>query len=471
MPGELNWLSAHELTKGYRKRKFSPVEVARAVIKHIASADRSINAMCLIDEEQAVASAKASERRWLRGKPKGGLDGVPALVKDILLTRGWPTLRGSRTIDPKQDWNDDAPSVARLKEQGSVLIGKTTTPEFGWKGVTDSPLTGVTRNPWNLSKTPGGSSGGSAAAIAAGYGPLSLGTDGGGSIRIPAGFSGIFGLKPSFGRVPAYPASPFGTVAHVGPMTRTVEDAAIMMNAISLPDSRDWLSLPYDKRDYVKNLNGGINGLKVAYSPGLGYAEVEPGIRRLVDRAAKSLAALGAKVDEIDPGFENPAPAFRVLWWSGVRALLSSLPEEKRRLLDPGLADVLEQSMSISLDEHLEAVKQRGALGSKMRQFMERYDLLITPSLPIAAFEAGKLQPDSELTGKWVDWTPFSFPFNLTQQPAASVPCGFTEEGLPAGLQIVGRMFDDWTVLRAAHTYEQAHEWADRRPSLVLATG
>jgi aspartyl-tRNA(Asn)/glutamyl-tRNA(Gln) amidotransferase subunit A len=441
------------------------------VIKHIASADRSINAMCLIDEEQAVASAKASERRWLRGKPKGGLDGVPALVKDILLTKGWPTLRGSRTIDPKQDWNDDAPSVARLKEQGAVLIGKTTTPEFGWKGVTDSPLTGVTRNPWNLSKTPGGSSGGSAAAIAAGYGPLSLGTDGGGSIRIPAGFSGIFGLKPSFGRVPAYPASPFGTVAHVGPMTRTVEDAAIMMNAISLPDSRDWLSLPYDKRDYVKNLKGGIKGLRVAYSPGLGYAEVEPGIRRLVDRAAKSLATLGAKVEEIDPGFEDPAPAFRVLWWSGARALLSSLPEEKRRLLDPGLADVLEQSMSISLDEHIEAVKQRGALGSKMRQFMERYDLLITPSLPIAAFEAGKLQPDSELTGKWVDWTPFSFPFNLTQQPAASVPCGFTEEGLPAGLQIVGRMFDDWTVLRAAHTYEQAHEWADRRPSLVLATG
>jgi aspartyl-tRNA(Asn)/glutamyl-tRNA(Gln) amidotransferase subunit A len=427
--------------------------------------------MCLIDEEQAVAAAKASERRWMRGKPKGGLDGVPALVKDILLTKGWPTLRGSRTIDPKQDWNDDAPSVARLKEQGAVLIGKTTTPEFGWKGVTDSPLTGVTRNPWNLSKTPGGSSGGSAAAIAAGYGPLSLGTDGGGSIRIPAGFSGIFGLKPSFGRVPAYPASPFGTVAHVGPMTRTVEDAAIMMNAISLPDSRDWLSLPYDKRDYVKNLKGGIKGLKVAYSPGLGYAEVEPGIRRLVDRAAKSLAALGAKVEEIDPGFEDPAPAFRVLWWSGARALLSSLPEEKRRLLDPGLADVLEQSMSISLDEHLEAVKQRGALGSKMRQFMERYDLLITPSLPIAAFEAGKLQPDSELTGKWVDWTPFSFPFNLTQQPAASVPCGFTEEGLPAGLQIVGRMFDDWTVLRAAYTYEQAHDWTDRRPSLVFATG
>jgi aspartyl-tRNA(Asn)/glutamyl-tRNA(Gln) amidotransferase subunit A len=471
VPGELNWLSANELSKGYRKRKFSPVEVTRAVIKHIASADRSINAMCLIDEEQAVASAKASERRWMRGKPKGGLDGVPALVKDILLTKGWPTLRGSRTIDPKQDWNDDAPSVARLKEQGAVLIGKTTTPEFGWKGVTDSPLTGVTRNPWNLSKTPGGSSGGSAAAIAAGYGPLSLGTDGGGSIRIPAGFSGIFGLKPSFGRVPAYPASPFGTVAHVGPMTRTVEDAAIMMNAISLPDSRDWLSLPYDKRDYVKNLKGGIKGLKVAYSPGLGYAEVEPGIRRLVDRAAKSLAALGAKVEEIDPGFEDPGPAFRVLWWSGARALLSSLPEEKRRLLDPGLADVLEQSMSISLDEHIEAVKQRGALGSKMRQFMERYDLLITPSLPIAAFEAGKLQPDSELTGKWVDWTPFSFPFNLTQQPAASVPCGFTEEGLPAGLQIVGRMFDDWTVLKAAHTYEQAHKWADRRPSLVFATG
>jgi aspartyl-tRNA(Asn)/glutamyl-tRNA(Gln) amidotransferase subunit A len=461
---ELNWLTASQLIKGYKKRKFSPVEATKAVLKQISSADKSINAMCLVDEGSALAAAKASERRWMRGKPKGALDGVPVLIKDLLLTKGWPTLRGSKTIAPEQEWNEDAPSVARLKEQGAVPIGKTTTPEFGWKGVTDSPLTGVTRNPWDLSKTPGGSSGGSAAGIAAGYGPLSLGTDGGGSIRIPAGFSGIFGLKPSFGRVPLYPLSPFGTLAHAGPMTRSVEDAAMMMNAISLPDGRDWLSLPFDKRDFVKNLKGGVKGLRIAFSPRLGTAAVEPEIARLVAKAAKSLSALGAKIEEADPGFDDPGPIFRVLWWSGVRGLAASLPKDKRRLLDPGLADVLEQSMSISLEEHLDAVKQRGALGTRMRQFMERYDLLITPSLPIPAFEAGRLQPDAELTSKWVDWTPFSYPFNLSQQPAASVPCGFTSAELPAGLQIVGKMFDDWTVLRAAHAYEQAHQWMERRP-------
>jgi aspartyl-tRNA(Asn)/glutamyl-tRNA(Gln) amidotransferase subunit A len=462
---ELNWLTASQLVKGYKKRKFSPVEAAKAVLKQISSVDKSINAMCLVDEGAALAAAKASERRWMRGQPKGALDGVPVLIKDLLLTKGWPTLRGSKTIAPEQQWNEDAPSVARLKEQGAVPIGKTTTPEFGWKGVTDSPLTGVTRNPWDLSKTPGGSSGGSAAGIAAGYGPLSLGTDGGGSIRIPAGFSGIFGLKPSFGRVPLYPLSPFGTLAHVGPMTRSVEDAAMMMNAISLPDSRDWLSLPFDKRDFVKTLKGGVKGLRIAFSPRLGNAAVEPEIAQLVAKAAKSLSALGAKVEEADPGFDDPAPIFRVLWWCGVRGLAASLPKEKRRLLDPGLADVVEQSMAITLEEHLDAVKQRGALGTRMRQFMERYDLLITPSLPIPAFEAGKLQPDdAELTSKWVDWTPFSYPFNLSQQPAASVPCGFTSAGLPAGLQIVGKMFDDWTVLRAAYAYEQAHEWMERRP-------
>jgi aspartyl-tRNA(Asn)/glutamyl-tRNA(Gln) amidotransferase subunit A len=463
---ELNWLSASQLIKGYKRGKLSPVEATKAVLKQIASADKSINAMCLVDEGSALAAAKASERRWIRGKPKGALDGVPALIKDLLLTKGWPTLRGSKTIEPKQEWNEDAPSVARLKEHGAVLIGKTTTPEFGWKGVTDSPLTGVTRNPWDLSKTPGGSSGGSAAGIAAGYGPLSLGTDGGGSIRIPAGFSGIFGLKPSFGRVPLYPLSPFGTLAHVGPMTRSVEDAAMMMNAISLPDNRDWLSLPHEERDFVKNLKGGVKGLKIAFSPRLGIQAVEPEIARLIEKAARSMSSLGAKVEETDPGFDDPGPMFRVLWWSGVRGLSASLPKDKRRLLDPGLADVLEQSMSISLEEHLDAVKQRGALGTRMRQFMERFDLLITPSLPIPAFEAGKLQPDAKLTSKWVDWTPFSYPFNLTQQPAASVPCGFTKAGLPAGLQIVGKMFDDWTVLRAAYAYEQVHDWMERRPKL-----
>ncbi len=462
---DLNWKSAAQLVKGYARKKFSPVEVTKACLAQIERHDEKLNAMVDVHGEEAIAQAKASEKRWAKGEPQGPVDGVPTLIKDLLLVRGWPTLRGSKTVNPDQPWDQDAPSVARLRECGAVFLGSTTTPEFGWKGVTDSPLTGITRNPWDLTKTPGGSSGGSSAAAAAGYAPLTLGTDGGGSIRIPAGFSGIFGHKPSFGRVPAYPLSPFGTVAHVGPMTRTVEDSCLMMNVISQPDARDWTSLPYDATDYTAKLSKGVKGLRVAFSPTLGYVEVNPQIAKLVKDAVKVLEDLGAKVEEADPGFEDPAPIFRVLWWSGARALLGALPAAKKKLLDPALADVVEQSLSISLDDYFTAVKERGALGSKMRQFMERYDLLITPSLPIPAFEAGQLQPGSaDATGKWVNWTPFSYPFNLTQQPAASVPCGFTREGLPAGLHIVGRMFDDRTVLRAAHAYEQATDWLSRRP-------
>ena len=421
--------------------------------------------MVAVHADEALAQAKASEKRWMRAEPQGPVDGVPTLVKDLLLVRGWPTLRGSRTIDKTQDWTDDAPSVARLRECGAVFLGSTTTPEFGWKGVTDSPLTGITRNPWDTTKTPGGSSGGSSAAAAAGYAPFTLGTDGGGSIRIPAGFSGIFGHKPSFGRVPAYPLSPFGTVAHVGPMTRSVEDACLMMNVIAQPDARDWTSLPWDGVDYTAKLEKGVKHLKIAYSPTLGYVNVDPEIARLVQDAVKVLADLGAEVDEVDPGFADPAPCFRTLWWSGARALLGKLPADKKKLLDPALADVVEQSMAISLDDYQDAVKARGALGSQMRQFMEGYDLLVTPTLPIPAFEAGKLAPAApDSTGKWVNWTPFSYPFNLTQQPAASVPCGFTAKGLPAGLHLVGRMFDDRTVLNAAHAYERATSWHKARP-------
>lgn len=462
---ELHWKSAAKLVKGYAKKKFSPVEVAEACLAQIERHDKALNAMVAVRAEEALAQAKASEKRWMKAEPQGPVDGVPTLVKDLLLVRGWPTLRGSLTIDRNQAWDQDAPSVARLRECGAVFLGATTTPEFGWKGVTDSPLTGITRNPWDTTRTPGGSSGGSSAAAAAGYAPLTLGTDGGGSIRIPAGFSGIFGHKPSFGRVPAFPLSPFGTVAHVGPMTRTVEDACLMMNVISQPDARDWTALPPDGVDYTAKLAKGVKGLKIAFSPTLGYVDVDPEIARLVKDAVRVLAELGAAVEEVDPGFVDPAPCFRVLWWSGARALLGRLPAEKKKLLDPALADVVEQSMAISLEDYQDAVKARGMLGSQMRQFMEGYDLLVTPTLPIPAFEAGKLAPAApDSTGKWVNWTPFSYPFNLTQQPAASVPCGFTAKGLPAGLHLVGRMFDDRTVLNAAHAYERATDWHKSRP-------
>ena len=464
---DLNWKSAAKLVKGYAKKKFSPVEVVKACLAQIERHETALNAMVEIRRAEALDAARLSEKRWLRGEPQGPVDGVPALIKDLLLVKGWPTLRGSKTVSPDQAWDQDAPSVARLRECGAVFLGSTTTPEFGWKGVTDSPLTGITRNPWDVSKTPGGSSGGSSAAAAAGYAPLTLGTDGGGSIRIPAGFAGIFGLKPSFGRVPAYPLSPFGTVAHVGPMTRDVEDSALMMNVITQPDARDWHALPYDGADYTAKLKKGIKGLRIAFSPALGYADVDPEIAELVDDAVRLLERLGAHVEPVDPGFADPAPCFRILWWAGARAALGHLDPEQKKLLDPALADVVEQSMSISLDDYAGAVKQRGLLGSHMRQFMENYDLLVTPTLPIPAFEAGKLAPaTTDPSGKWVNWTPFSYPFNLTQQPAASVPCGFTKSGLPAGLHIIGRMFGDRTVLRAAYAYENAAGWTSRRPPL-----
>lgn len=462
---DLHWKSAAKLVKGFARKKFSPVDVAQSCLAQIERHEKKLNAMVEIRPEEALAAARASEARWMKGAPQGPVDGVPTLIKDLLLVRGWPTLRGSRTVDKDQAWDQDAPSVARLRECGAVFLGSTTTPEFGWKGVTDSPLTGITRNPWDVTKTPGGSSGGSSAAAAAGYAPLTLGTDGGGSIRIPAGFAGIFGHKPSFGRVPAFPISPFGTVAHVGPMTRSVEDACLMMNVISQPDARDWYSLPYDGVDYTEKLSKKLKGLRVAFSPTLGYVTVDPEIAALVRNAVKVLEELGATVEQVDPGFEDPASCFRVLWWSGVRALLGGLPAAKKKLLDPALKDVLDQSMSITVDEYQTAVKERVTLGSRMRQFMERYDLLLTPTIPIAAFEAGRLSPaDIDQTGKWVNWTPFSYPFNLTQQPAASVPCGFTQKGLPAGLHIIGRMFDDRSVLRAAYAYEQATDWHKARP-------
>jgi aspartyl-tRNA(Asn)/glutamyl-tRNA(Gln) amidotransferase subunit A len=461
---ELNWLSAATLSKGYAKRRFSPLDVTRECLAQIARCDGALNAMVHVDEKLALEQAAASEKRWNKGKPLSPIDGVPTLIKDLLLTAGWPTLRGSKTISLEQVWDQDAPSVARLREAGCVFLGATTTPEFGWKGVTDSPLTGITRNPWDVSKTSGGSSGGSAAAVAAGYAPLSLGTDGGGSIRIPAGFSGIYGLKPSFGRVPAHPLSPFGSVAHVGPMTRSVKDSALMMNELAKPDARDWTSLPFDGVDYVKKLGKGVKGLKIAFSPALGYVDVDPEIAALVKKAVKVLKDLGAKIDVIDPGFTDPAECFRVLWWSGVRAVVGKMTDEQRAVLEPGLADVYAQSLSITSEDYFDAVRERGALGSQMRVFMERYDVVVTPTLPIPAFDVGKLSPVDDGMSKWVNWTPFSYPFNLTQQPAASVPCGFTKAGLPAGLHIIGKMFDDRTVLRVSHAYESAVAWGKRRP-------
>jgi aspartyl-tRNA(Asn)/glutamyl-tRNA(Gln) amidotransferase subunit A len=450
---ELWTLTASELLEGFRKKTLSPVEVTQAVLARIEQLNPKLNAFCLVSET-ALEDAKASEARWTAGQPRGLLDGVPVSIKDIILTKGWPTLRGSKTIDAKGPWNDDAPATARLREHGAVLLGKTTTPEFGWKGVTDSPLTGITRNPWNPAKTPGGSSGGAAAAVASGMGPLAVGTDGGGSIRIPCSFTGLFGIKPSFGRVPAWPLSPFGTVAHVGPMTRSVTDAALMLNVLAQPDARDWHALPYDARDWRMGLDGGVADLRIAYSADLGYAKVDAEVRQIVDDAVKVFIDLGAKVEQKNPGFTDPAPVFTTHWFSGAAFLMKGVKNQK--LVDPGLREVAAQGEKITADQLLDAQMKRGALGVHMNLFHREYDLLLTPTLSIAAFDAGKEVADKMLQERWTDWTPFSFPFNLTQQPAASIPCGLTKAGLPVGLHIVGPRYADALVLRAARAFETA---------------
>ena len=454
-PVNLADCTANELLRLYRTGQASPVEATQAVQRRIARLNPVLNAFCLLANEEALQSARESEARWKRHVPSGELDGVPVSIKDLILTKGWPTLRGSHTVQADQPWEVDAPAVARLREAGAVLLGKTTTPEFGCKGETNSPRTGITRNPWNPERTSGGSSGGTAAAVAGGMGPLSLGTDGAGSVRIPAAFCGTFGLKPSFGRVPAYPLSPMGTVAHLGPLSMSVCDAALMMNVMKRPDARDWTSLPYDARDYTVGLNDGIRGLKIAYSPTLGYAHnVHAEVAAAVAAAVAQLQLLGAHVEQMDPGFEDPLEITTGLWFAGGWALWNTLTPEQQAVTDPDFRDQAMLGSKLSVLDLQQLNTRRGALGSHMRQFMQSWDLLVTPTLAIPAFRAraaGEQHMDADVM---LNWTPFSYPFNLTQQPACTIPCGLTKDGLPIGLQIVGPMFGDALVLRAARAYE-----------------
>jgi len=457
MPTELTQLSAARLIAAYRRKEISPVEVTQAVLDRIDEFDADVNAFCLVDGAGAMDAARASEARWQRGEPMGLVDGVPTTIKDLVLTAGWPTLRGSLAIDRDQDWKDDAPVTARLREHGAVLLGKTTTPEFGWKGVTDSALTGITRNPWNTGLTPGGSSGGAAAACALGLGALHVGSDGGGSIRIPAGFTGIFGLKATFGRIPAWPASPFGSIAHVGPLTRTVGDAALMLNVLAEPDARDWHALPASGRDYRVGLEDGVRGLRIAFSPDLGYVEVDSEVARAVAKAAGVFAELGAQVEETPAPFESPAECFRVHWYVGAATLLARFDPAQRANMDSGLVEIATEGAACTTAEFMQAMADRAALGERMGRFHQDWDLLLTPSLPIPAFAAGAEFPESGSFARWRDWTPFTYPFNLTQQPAASVPCGFTASGAPVGLQIVAAKHADALVLRAARAFESVN--------------
>ncbi|HTZ34686.1 MAG TPA: amidase [Stellaceae bacterium] len=456
MADDLAFLSAARLLALYRRKELSPVAATEAALRRLETYEGALNAFVLYDPESALAAARASEARWQKGEPQGMLDGVPVAIKDTQLTRGWPRLVGSKTIDPDQEWQEDAPSVAGLRRENAVFVGKTTTPEFGWKPTTDSPLCGITRNPWDLERTPGGSSGGSAAALAAGICPLAIGTDAGGSIRIPAAFSGVFGLKPTFGRVALYPASAFGDVSHVGPMARTVEDAALMLDAMKGPDSRDWYSLPDDGIAYRERVReGSLKGKRVALSPTLGYAEPAPAVRAAVEAAAKVFADLGAHVELADPFSQSPLPIFQTLALAGFWALLRGMTPEKAALMDPGLAETCRAGEAVTQEQLTEALAKRAALGAALRQFFDRYDILLSPTMPIPAAYAEPRSDGQPDPGNYRDWLTYTWAFNLTRNPSASIPCGFAD-GLPLGLMVTGPLYDDLGVLQACRAYEEA---------------
>ena len=459
---DLTQFTAIQLLGLYRSGEASPVEATQAVLQRIARLNPLLNAFCLIDEAAAMASARQSEARWQAHRRSGAgvlsLDGVPMSIKDLILTQGWPTLRGSKTVNPDQPWEVDAPVTARLREAGAVLLGKTTTPEFGCKGETNSLLTGISRNPWNPALTPGGSSGGASAAVSAGLGPLAIGTDGAGSVRIPAAFCGNVGFKPSFGRVPAYPLSPFGSVAHLGPHAMTVEDVALLMNTIALPDTRDWTSLPFDGVDYLAGLKGGVKGLRVAYSPTLGYAKnVDPEIAAATAQAAKHLQDLGAVVEQVDPLTEDPLDISTGLWFAGAYQVWQTLNPSQLALTDPDFKSQAELGAQLDANAIHALTQRRGVLGSHLRQFMQRFDLILTPSTAVTAFKALPAGHSVMNSAAMLGWTPFNYPFNLSQQPAISLPCGLTLDGLPMGVQLVGTMFGDAKLLQAAQALQACY--------------
>ena len=464
---DLCYLSALQLRDLYQKGEVSPVEVTEAVLRRMDQLNPSLNAFITTTPELALKGARAAEKAYQTDESPPPLAGIPTSIKDLVAMTGFRTTRGSwRYRDSVSDF--DAPIMDRFHEAGAVIIGKTNLPEFGWKGDSTNRIIGSTHNPWQHGRTAGGSSGGGTAALAAGLGPLAQGSDGAGSIRIPTSFCGVYGLKPSWGIIPQYPASAVELFSHLGPMTRTVADSALMLNIMTGADPRDRLSIPTDT-DYLAALEGGIAGLRVAWSPDLGYALVDPEVREIVTKAALRFEELGCHVEEAHPNLEDPWESIvHVIWASAFAGIHLHDLDAVRDQIDPGLVGVIEQGLELTGAEVAIAYAKRNDYYHAWREFMEGYDLVLTPTLPVTAFPAGDDHP-GQINGQpttYLSWTAFTYPFNITGQPAASVPCGFDHNGLPVGLQIVGRWRDDVTVLRASAAFEELAPWADKRPPL-----
>lgn len=464
---DICFLPATEIAAMIRTKEVSAAEVTRAVIDRIAALNPQLNAYCTLAGEEALESAARADDAIARGDDPGPLQGVPVSVKDLIPTKEIRTTSGSRIFENiVPDY--DGPLVERLKEAGAIVLGKTNTPEFGHLGVTHNQVFGTSHNPWSFDHSPGGSSGGAGAAVAAGLGPLAVGSDGGGSIRIPSSFSGIYGLKPNLGRVPQYPVQlGLDFLSHAGPMTRTVEDAGLMLDVMAGPDDRDISTLPPPPSSFRNAaLNPDVEGLRVAWSPTLGYAVVDREVAEATANAARVFEAIGCRVEEIEHVFDDPGEAWFTLFCSGYAAARQADLDRVRDVMDPLFLEFVEIGLKKSAADFALAAYERRRLMQRMGELLTGFDILLTPTVAVPPLPIGVDNP-SKIEGKEMrlfGWIPFTYPFNMTGQPAASVPCGFTEDGRPIGLQIVGRRFDEYTVLRASAAFEAAAPWADRRP-------
>ena len=464
---DLAALPAARMVRGFRDRSLGPVEVLEAVLARLDQVEPFINAFVHVDRAGAMAAAQAAEARHARGAALGPLDGIPVSVKDMLLTRGMPTRKGSLTTDPEAPQDTDAPAVARLRAQGAVLYGKTTTTEFGGSPYSISPLTGATRSPWHLGYGCAGSSMGAAAHLAAGVGTLALGNDAAGSIRMPASFGGVVGLKPTFGRVATWPPSAAGILGHTGPMGWSVADTALLFDAILGPDPRDAWSLPAPTGSMLPEATPDLHGITIAYSPTLGIRAPDPIVRAATDAAVAQLADLGAEVTEVDPPLDGLFEAYDTLRiCNRAAAYRASGAASARGQMDELVSRVLDQAAAYSVADYVAALARRESLTAAMAAFHARYALLVTPTLAVPPLPIGA-GPGPE-DAHWYQiggeiWSPYTFAFNMAHQPALSLPCGLTSggevDGLPIGLQIVGARHADALVLRAGQALEATRGW------------
>jgi aspartyl-tRNA(Asn)/glutamyl-tRNA(Gln) amidotransferase subunit A len=465
---DLGYLPATRLAELIRTKQLSPVEYTQGLLDRIATLEPKVNAFVHLAADQAMDAARAAEARLMSGERIGRLHGVPVTIKDLAITKDMPTQQGSFIYQGSQP-TEDSPMIPRLRDEGAIVLGKTTTSEFGWTGVSHSPLTGVTHNPWKHGYNAGASSAGAGAGAAAGYGPLHQGSDGAGSIRMPAHFCGVFGLKPSFGRVPNYPVGTGDLTSHNGPLTRTVADSALMMEVISGPHPWDYTTLEAGPAAYLARLQQGVRGGRIAYSPDLGLARVDPEVAALVKAAAQRFSELGAIVEEVPTPWAAPGPELIRFFWAAHLTRLKPQLEKWATKMDPGLVACIQAATDVSVADYQLARERKMAYVASIHRWFQDWDFLLTPSVSVAAFPAEKLMPDHwpQHDWDWVSWAEFSYPFNMSWNPAASVPCGFTAEGLPVGLQIVGKRFDDLGVLQASAAFEAIQPWADKRPNLA----